>query len=89
MSKEKPIQKALARIEIKKQIALCLKYLVCPRCANDLTVTREFDESNNSYWDVYTCTDKEYIQKRKGGCPFKMKIFALQCYEDDEDRGIN
>jgi hypothetical protein len=69
---EKPVQKALDRIETKKQIALCLKHLVCPECASDLTVTRELDENNNC-WNVYTCTDREYLQKRKDGCSFKTK----------------
>ena len=62
MLKEKPIQKALDLVKIKEQIALCVKHLICPRCASDLTLTCKLDKDNNCQ-NVYTCTNKKYLQK--------------------------
>ncbi len=58
----KVIQKARDRITTKLQIELCLKHLICPECAGDLSKT--LCQTKNKYWDVYQCKNCKFRIKR-------------------------
>ena len=59
----KVIQKAKDRVTNKLQIELCLKHLVCPECAGDLSKAC-CQIHNKSFWDAYQCKN----------CNFKTEI---------------
>lgn len=60
----KVIQKAKDRVTAILQIELCLKHLVCPECAGDLS--RALCQTrDNVYWDVYQCQNCSFTTKKK------------------------
>lgn len=60
---EKVIQKAKDRITTMLQIELCLKHLVCPKCAGNLSKAI-CQTKDKVYWDVYQCQSCSFTTKR-------------------------
>lgn len=59
----KVIQEAKDRVTNILQTELCLKHLVCPECAGDLSKAVCKTE-DTAYWDAYQCKSCSFTAKR-------------------------